>query len=69
VPEEPDHVEDISPTFDVKVEAVLRHRSQHGTSFGIEDDPTRFVAALRGYAEAAGGDAVALGEAFRRLTP
>jgi LmbE family N-acetylglucosaminyl deacetylase len=69
--EQPDHVEDIDAVFDVKVEALLCHRSQYVTSFGIGEDGTgrdRFMALLRDYYAAQSGSGNGtLGEAFRRL--
>jgi LmbE family N-acetylglucosaminyl deacetylase len=72
--EEPDHLEDVTAVFDAKLDALLCHRSQYGSSFGIADDGTgrdAFVAAVRAYAAAtaaaAPGGAAELGESFRRI--
>jgi LmbE family N-acetylglucosaminyl deacetylase len=68
--QEPDHVQDVTATFDRKVEAVLCHRSQYASSFGIhgaEGERERFVAALRAHAAAAGAGPGRLGEAFKRI--
>lgn len=72
-PDEPDHVEDIADTVDRKVEALLAHRSQHGTTMGIgTDDPaaavTAFHHAVVDQATRHGAVAgVAVGEAFHRI--
>lgn len=64
---EADHHEDIGPAFERKLQALLCHRSQYGTSFGIEEDPEPLRSALRRRAPAASSDAASLGESFRRL--
>ncbi len=69
-PEEPDHFEDVSATFDRKMQALLEHRSQYETSFGIVGDGgdrERFIGVVRDWMLAHGpGDGV-LAEGFRRI--
>jgi len=69
---EPDHWEDIAPTFDVKLEALMRHQSQHHTTMGNAgagaSEREAFAERLRGYA-AEQGALVGLGaaESFKRI--
>jgi LmbE family N-acetylglucosaminyl deacetylase len=70
--QEPNHLEDVTGTFDLKVQALLCHRSQYETSFGMTGpdwSPDRFVAAVREYAhnQAASVGAEGLGESFHRI--
>ena len=75
--DEPDHVEDIEPTFELKFEALLAHRSQLRSTMNIpepaeRDDPAvlGFYDRLREHAAADGALAgFALGEAFKRIDP
>jgi LmbE family N-acetylglucosaminyl deacetylase len=72
--DEPDYWEDISSTFDQKIEALLCHSSQAETSMSKadtdEDGRTQFLARMRDWAqtqgEAAGLD---LAESFKLLRP
>ncbi|HJQ94527.1 MAG TPA: PIG-L family deacetylase [Acidimicrobiia bacterium] len=72
--DEPDYWEDISSTFDQKIEALLCHSSQAETSMSKadsdEDGRTQFLARMREWAqtqgEAAGLD---LAESFKLLRP
>lgn len=72
--DEPDHYEDISSTFDIKIEALLRHSSQTSTTMGdaTESEQARaaFVERMRqvaaGYGEPAG---LELAEAFKLIRP
>jgi LmbE family N-acetylglucosaminyl deacetylase len=68
-PEEPNHFEDVGETFEAKVEALLCHESQFGTSFGINEDGDRerFVRAVREWTLAAGPGDGLLAETFRRI--
>ncbi|HVF73836.1 MAG TPA: PIG-L family deacetylase [Acidimicrobiales bacterium] len=69
--DEPDHVEDISTSFDAKVAALLEHRSQLVTTMHIDDpdhaEPFRRRMEERAaeHGELAG---LARGEAFKRIT-
>jgi LmbE family N-acetylglucosaminyl deacetylase len=68
--ENPDHVEDVTGVFDIKLDALLCHRSQYGSSFAIAEDGTgrdEFMAAVRAYAAAAADGQAELGESFRRI--
>jgi LmbE family N-acetylglucosaminyl deacetylase len=69
-PQEADHVEDVSATFDLKIEALLCHRTQYVTSFGIrglDGDRDRFIDAVRAYAQSTAAGREVLGESFRRI--
>lgn len=61
--EAPDHVEDVAGFVDAKVDALLAHRSQWRSTFGIDDE--HGVAGFR--TRVAAGAADAGGEAFRRI--
>jgi LmbE family N-acetylglucosaminyl deacetylase len=67
--DEPDHVEDVAGFVDAKVEALLAHRSQWRSTFGIDDDHGaehhHDIAAFRAQI-ASETDAVG-GEAFHRI--
>lgn len=70
--EDVDHLEQISTTFDTKVEALLCHRSQWRSTMGIHDRPDdqreAFERRLRESAHAAGLRAgIGLAEAFKRI--
>lgn len=71
--DEADHVEDISSSFDVKVAALLEHRSQFVTTHGITDpnDPMQLARFRRWlddlHAEIGRGVGVRWGEAFKRI--
>ncbi len=71
--DEVDHVEDVTSSFDRKVDALLEHRSQFVTTHDITDpdDPeqvARFRRWLQGvHGEMGEGVGVRLGEAFKRL--
>ena len=71
--DEVDHVEDISATFEVKVAALLEHRSQFVTTHGItEPGDAAQVARFRRWldevhAEVGRGSGIRWGEAFKRL--
>lgn len=75
--DEPDHAEDIEESFDVKLEALLAHRSQLTSTMQIGGDQVLsgahvedFRARVRRWARENGDRAgLALAEAFRRLTP
>jgi LmbE family N-acetylglucosaminyl deacetylase len=75
--DDPDHVEDIEESFELKLKALLEHRSQLrstmqiGDELGVsssqvEDFRRRVTRSAR---ENGGLAGVALGEAFRRLVP
>ncbi len=69
---EPDHWEDISPTFDAKLTALLCHTSQHQTTMGNagsgETEREAFERRLREYARGQGaGVGLDLAEAFKRV--
>ena len=69
-PEQPDHFEEAEETFDVKIEALLRHESQFVTSFGIngdEGDRERFVQHVRDWMLGSGPGGGVLAEGFRRI--
>jgi LmbE family N-acetylglucosaminyl deacetylase len=73
--DEPNHVENADAMLDVKVAALLAHRSQYRTTMGIEaaDAPVDEVSAFRTVVEEQLGahgrlGGLALGEAFRLLT-
>ena len=73
--DEPNHVEDVEATAETKLSALLAHRSQYRSTFGIEDgeDPdkavdrvrTNLLAQLARHGALAG---IAAGEAFRLIT-
>ncbi len=71
--DEVDHVEDISSSFEVKVAALLEHRSQFVTTHGITDpDDATQVARFRRWLDAVHAEVgrhsgVRWGEAFKRL--
>lgn len=70
----PDHYEDIAPTFDQKIEALLCHSTQTSTTMGnAHDSPEAreaFVAEMRTEAAERGGPAgFALGENFKLIRP
>jgi LmbE family N-acetylglucosaminyl deacetylase len=71
--DEVDHVEDITDVFDVKVAALLEHRSQYVTTHDITDpDDPEQVARFRGWldgvhTEVGRGAGVRWGEAFKLL--
>ena len=72
--DEPDHYEDISAEFDVKVRALLCHSSQGTTTMGgaeqTEDKMEAFVDRLRRWAADQGEPAgLAAAESFKRITP
>jgi LmbE family N-acetylglucosaminyl deacetylase len=70
--DEPDYWEDISATFERKIDALLCHRSQaHSTMQGAtENGRAEFVERMRVWAENLGRPAgLALGESFKLLTP
>lgn len=70
----PNHVEEVGASVDAKVAALLAHRSQHRSTFGIEDDDpdlsTAVVRAMLVRQLAAHGAlvGVAAGEAFRLVS-
>lgn len=72
--DEPNHVEDAGSTTDVKVEALLAHRSQHRSTMGIDDPHGRrgadeFAERVRAQLAAHGALAgIGAGEAFHLLT-
>lgn len=72
--DEPDHVEDVEGFVDVKVDALLAHRSQYVTTHDIppDDDGTAATAFRslihRRAAEVGATAGVAAGEAFKALT-
>jgi LmbE family N-acetylglucosaminyl deacetylase len=72
--DEPDHVEDVSGFVDAKVDALLAHRSQHDTTYGIpaNDDGTAtdaFRRRVHDQTVAVGRTAgVEAGEAFKAIT-
>ncbi|MGH9017792.1 MAG: PIG-L deacetylase family protein [Acidimicrobiales bacterium] len=70
--DEPNHVENADGFLDIKVEALLAHRSQYRSTMGIEegeDDPRPFAAAVQRQLAAHGKLAgLGAGEAFRLLT-
>jgi LmbE family N-acetylglucosaminyl deacetylase len=71
--DEPNHVEDVAPFVDSKVEALLAHASQHESTMGMASDDagTRqaFARTVRTQLAAHGALAdCALGESFRLLT-
>jgi LmbE family N-acetylglucosaminyl deacetylase len=72
--DEPDHVEDISGSFDQKVEALLAHRSQYRMTMDIDDpDDTRQVGRFRAKmaeraADHGGLAGLELGERFKLLS-
>ena len=70
----PDHWEDIAPTFEQKIAALLSHSSQGTTTMGgaeqTEEKRQAFRQRLRSWAEAQGAaQGIALAEAFKRITP
>jgi LmbE family N-acetylglucosaminyl deacetylase len=70
--DEPDHVEDVAPTLDRKVAALLEHRSQWRSTMGIHDDVVAQTAAFAARvaddaARAAAGQGLRHAEAFRRI--
>jgi LmbE family N-acetylglucosaminyl deacetylase len=70
---EPNHVEDISEWFDVKLESILLHESQYETSMGFkrgdEVGQATFVSHLGEFFAALGNrDGYSYGEDFRRVT-
>lgn len=72
--DEADHWEDISGTFERKVEALLRHRSQSASTMGDADQGDHQLGAfrerLRAWAASQGEPAgLEAAEAFRRLQP
>jgi LmbE family N-acetylglucosaminyl deacetylase len=69
-PQEADHVEDVTATVDAKVEAILCHRSQLATSFGVAADApdARALVQARIVATLDGSDG-AYGERFHRIVP
>jgi LmbE family N-acetylglucosaminyl deacetylase len=75
--DEPNHLEDVAESFDMKLEALLAHRSQFRSTMQIDDDldlsrqgVEEFRARVRRSAGENGERAgLALAEAFRRLAP
>ncbi len=72
--DEPNHWEDITSTFDTKIEALLCHSTQTETTMGdahtSEEARTRFEGRLREWATKQGEPVgLTLSESFRRLTP
>jgi LmbE family N-acetylglucosaminyl deacetylase len=70
--DEPDHWEDIAPSFSAKLAALLCHASQGPTTMGGADDEARaaFEKRLAERAAESGAPAgLGLGEAFKRLHP
>ncbi len=72
--DEPDHWEDIATTLDLKVKALLCHRSQGANSMGgAEQDELRrqaFADQVREWAAAQGSDGgLMFAESFKRVTP
>ena len=70
----PDHWEDISAHFDIKVEALLCHSSQGTTTMGGAEqndaNRTEFVAKLTKWAQRQGEPVgLAAAESFKRITP
>lgn len=71
--DEPNHVEDAAGTLEQKVAALLAHRSQYRSTFGLAaDDPAGAEAAVRRQVEQQLADhgglaGIALGEAFRHI--
>jgi len=71
----PDHVEDIAATFDLKLEALLEHRSQLLSTMAIPTGAERSDPAVAAFSErvrleaatAARGTRFSLGEAFKRI--
>lgn len=71
----PDHVEDIATTFDLKLEALLEHRSQLLSTMAIPTGAVRSDTAVAAFSErvrleaadAASGTGFLLGEAFKRI--
>ncbi len=73
--DQPDHVEDVSGSADIKLTALLAHQSQFRSTMGI-DDPTagdefeQFRARMRQRLAEHGAQAgFAQGEAFKRISP
>ncbi|NNC91795.1 MAG: PIG-L family deacetylase [Acidimicrobiia bacterium] len=69
---EPDHWENISATFDVKLAALLHHESQHHTTMGNagsgESERDQFERHLREYGRTQGAAVgLELAEAFKRI--
>ena len=74
VPDEADHFEDISSTFDTKIEALLCHSSQGQTTMGEAHESAEarelFADRLRQWAKEAGRAAgLELAEAFKLIRP
>lgn len=72
--DEPDHWEDISETFDTKIEALLAHSSQGTTTMANAHNSTTERADFRNKIEQwahrqAEGTGLKLAEAFKTLTP
>ncbi len=72
--DEPDHWEDITATFDTKIEALLCHSSQSQTTMGDAHDDAEarraFVDRMREWAATSGAPArLAAAEAFKLIRP
>ncbi len=72
--DEPDHFEDVSPTFDRKIDALLCHSSQGQTTMGDahtdEERREEFTHRIRRLAEEHGAPAgLALAESFKLVRP
>ena len=70
--EEPNHVEDISEWMGLKWEALMRHESQFGSAFHIDENDSRGEAQFeqwftRRFALVGQAAGFAYGEAFRRI--
>jgi LmbE family N-acetylglucosaminyl deacetylase len=75
--DEPNHLEDVAEGFELKLEALLTHRSQFRSTMQINDDldlSADGVEAFRARVRRSAGEngeraGLALAESFRRLTP
>ncbi len=76
--DEPDHLEDVTDFFDVKLRALLEHKSQLRSTMRIDDDDltsasgaaalAAFTERLRGrLSEAGSAEGLPLAEAFKRI--